>query len=326
MRHTTKCNTRRLLERLITVGRTTKMAMNPEEFQERLDAISEKDGVQYGRAHMLFDSEEKYGQAASQYKGYLALSDAFKCLFLETVETLNTECRMKIADPFSEYYAMFLPRLSHSFKSLCASERIALRGYPLHAYTILRNTFDNVVLTSAAVQKITDFYCIEGVERGKDPDLASIKKIRKKAEFDARAKITGDQSGLSASTIAELAKWDDLFDYEVHGARLSLAGAIDWMEGKAPLPVLPSFDERQFSMFVNRYCEIGWMVHRLLPFAQQKKTPLPVAWQEKWKILDNSFEIMVFALTEQCGKQIGAAIVELVKAKFPFDEKTVFTL
>ena len=300
--------------------------MSPGEFQRRLDAISEQDGVPYGRAHGLFDSEEKYGHAAVQYKGYLALSDAFKCFFLESVETLNTECFSKITTPLSEYYAIFLPRISHSFQSLCAAERVALRGYPLHAYTLLRNTFDNVVLTSAAVQKITDFYSIEGVDHGKAPDLASITRIRKRAEREARAKMTGDQSGLSSSTIAELAKWDALFDFEVHGARLSLARAQDWMKGKAPLPVLPTFDEKQFAIFVNRYCEIGWMAHRLLPLSQPKQAPLPAAWQEKWKILDDSFEIMVFSLTEQFGKQIGAAIVELVKTKFPFNEKTLFTL
>lgn len=300
--------------------------MSPGEFQKRLDAISEHNGVPYGRAHSLFDSEEEYSHAALQYKGYLALTDGFKCLYLETVETLNTECRPKITAPLSEHYAIFVPRVAHSFQSLCGAERVALCGYPLHAYTLLRNTFDNVVLTSAAVQKITDFYSIEGVGPGKAPDLASIRKIRKKAEFEVRAKMTGDQSGLSTTTIAELAKWDALFDMEVHGARLSLAWAQDWMKGKAPLPVLPAFVEQQFSMFVNRYCEIGWMVLRLLPLIQPQQAPFPPPWQEKWKILDDSFEIMVSSLTEQCGKPIGAAIVELVKAKFPFDERTAFTL
>ncbi len=300
--------------------------MSPGEFQQRLDAISEKDGVPYGRAHMLFDSEEEYGHAATQYKGYLALTDAFKCLYLETVEILNTECLPKITTPLSENYAIFVPRVAHSFQSLCAAERTALRGYPLHAYTLLRNTFDNVVLTSAAVQKITDFYSIEGIEPGKAPDFTSIKKIRKKAEFEARIKMTGDQSGLSASTLAELAKWDALFDFEVHGARLSLSWAQDWMKGKAPLPVLPTFVEQQFSMFVNRYCEIGWMVLRLMPLIQPQQAPFPTSWQDKWKIVDDSFEITVSSLTEQCGKPIGAAVVEFVKAKYPFNERTTFTL
>ena len=303
------------------------MAVSPEEFQTRLDAMSECNGVPYGRAHLLFDKEEQHQQAALQYKGYLALSDAFKCFFLETVELLNTECLLKITTPLSEYYAIFMPRIAHSFQSLCGAERIALRGYPYLAYTLLRNTFDTLILTSAAVQRITDFYSIEGIEPGKNNvDLAAVKKLRKKAEFNARSKMTGEESGLTAVTVAELAKWDELFDFEVHGARLSLAAAQEWMKGKAPLPVLPIFNEKQFAIFVNRYCEIGWMVHRLLPLVQSTAAPLSGTWQEKWRTLDDSFEIVVLSLTEQFGKQIGAAIKELVEVKFPFNDKSVFPL
>jgi hypothetical protein len=61
------------------------MALSSEEFVKRLDAISESDDVPYGRAHLLFDEEQKHQQAILQYKGYLALSNASKCFFLETV-------------------------------------------------------------------------------------------------------------------------------------------------------------------------------------------------------------------------------------------------
>jgi|ERR1039458_1300696 hypothetical protein len=124
------------------------MAISPEEFVKRLDAISEYKGVPYGRVHLLFDEEEKHGQATLQYKGYLALSDAFKCFFLETVELVNTECRPKVKTALSEFYPLFVPRLAHAFQSLCGAERVSLRGYPYHGYTLLRNVFDNLVLTS----------------------------------------------------------------------------------------------------------------------------------------------------------------------------------
>lgn len=139
------------------------MALSPEEFIKRLEAISESDGVPYGRAHLLLEEEQKHQQAILQYKGYLALSDAFKCFFLETVELINTVCRPKVTTPLSEFYGLFVPRLAHGFQSLCGAERVAICGYPYHAYTLLRNTFDSVALTSAALQKIADFYSIEGV-------------------------------------------------------------------------------------------------------------------------------------------------------------------
>src|SRR3990172_706274 len=137
------------------------MPMSPEEFTKRLDAISESEGVPYGRAHLLFDEEEKHAHATLKYKGHLALSDAFKCFFLETVELTNVELCPKIKAPLSELYALFVPRLAHSFQSLCGAERIAIRGYPYHAYTLLRNVFDTVLLLSGGMQKMADLYSIE---------------------------------------------------------------------------------------------------------------------------------------------------------------------
>ncbi len=138
--------------------------------------------------------------------------------------------------------------------------------------------------------------------------------------------MTGSDSGLTQDTKDELLKWDALFDFEVHGARLSLAAAQGWMKGLEPLPVLPRFDEMQFAMFLNRYCEVGWMVHRLTPALQPPGVLLPEAWTDKWRILDDSFELTVNSLTAQMGKRIGGAIVELVKAKFPFNEQSAFPL
>lgn len=302
------------------------MAMSPEEFVKRLDSISEHKGVPYGRAHLLFDEEEKHGQSILQYKGYLALSDAFKCMFLETVESFNTECRPKVKAPLSAFYALFVPRVAHSFQSLCGAERVAICGYPYHGYTLLRNVFDNLVLTSAALQKITDFYSIEGIDPGKPFDPNAVRKLRKATEFAVREKMTGSQSGLSKQTLDELAQWDALFDYETHGARLSLTHAQGWLRGTEPLPVLPKFVDSAFAMFMNRFAEVGWMAHRLTPLVQPPGTPLSDRWREKWRIVDESFEITVDSLTKQLGKNIGAAIVEFVKSKFPFNDQSHFPL
>ncbi len=295
-----------------------------DQFEKRLDAISEFGGVPYGRAHLLFDEEDAHSRACLQYKGFLALSDAFKCFFLETVERINTECRPKLTWPLPEFYVLFAPRLAHSFKSLCGSERLALKGYPYHACTILRNTFDNLVLSSAALQGITTFYLIEGLEVGKLFDPKSAKKIRKETEFDVRRMMTGSKSGLNKVTIDALTKLDEVFDYEVHGGRLSLADNQPWMKGEAPLSVLPTFQERAFGMFMNRYCEIAWMTHRLIPLLQPSEASLEKAWREKWETLDSAFETMVNSLTVQLGKGVGKAVDEFVKSKFSFSASSVF--
>ncbi|MBW8365339.1 MAG: hypothetical protein K0M39_12380 [Rhizobium sp.] len=311
---------------LCTYKALSDMPVTIEQFMKRLQTISEHNGVAYGRAHLLFDAEEAHGSAILQYQGYLALSDAFKCFFLETVEQINTDCRPKIKKPVSEFYPVFVPRVSHGFLSLCGAERIAIKGYPFQGYTLLRNIFDNLVLSSAALQKVTDFYSLEGLVPGNQFNPDDAKKLRKKTEYVVRKQMTGDQSGLPPVTIAELAQWDALFDYETHGARLSATHAMDWMKGQGALPVLPKFNEMSFAMFMNRYSEVAWMLHRLIPVLQVAEVPFSEAWREKWQILDESFEQTVNSLSEQLGKAIGAAIVEFVKAKFPFNGKSTFPL
>lgn len=306
------------------------MELSPEEFVKRLDAISESEGIPYRRVHFLLRQEQKYKEAVLPYKGYFALSNAFKCFFLETVERINTDSRGKITAPISEFYAMFVPRMAHGFQSLCGAERVATWGYPFHAYTLLRNTFDTLVLTSASLQKITDFYSLEGVEHekpsGQPLDIIAIQKRRKNTEHEVRRKMTGRQSNLTSETLDALNKWDMLFDFEVHGARLSLGETQGWMQGTEPLPVTPQFKEIPFGMFMNRYCEVGWMTHRLIPALQLPGMPLHDAWKMKWNVLDASFEQIMNSLTKHAGKPIGAAIVELVNTKFPFNEHSTFPL
>lgn len=98
------------------------------------------------------------------------------------------------------------------------------------------------------------------------------------------------------------------------------------MKGQGALPVLPKFEEMPFTMFMNRFSEVGWMLHRLIPLLQVAEAPLSDGWRDKWQVLDESFAQTVESLTQQLGKAIGAAVVELVKVKFPFTAKHVFPL
>jgi hypothetical protein len=302
------------------------MAITPEEFVARLQSIAESNGVPFGRLPLLHQAEQAHALAVLNYKGYVALSDTFKCFFLETVEQINANIRPRVTAPLSEFYPIFVARLTHAFQSLCGAERLALSGYPYQAYTTLRNTYDNVLMGSAAVQGFTDFYRLEGVVPDQPLDMVAVKRLRKKTEFEVQDIMVGVKSALSADTLTELKRWDDLFDFEVHGGRLSLAGSMDWMKGQGPLPVVPRFEESQFAMYLNRYCEIAWMVHRMIPLFQPPGLLIRAPWPEKWRVLDESFEATVHSLTQQFGKKIGAAIVELVKVKFPFSDFSTYPL
>jgi hypothetical protein len=156
------------------------MPVTVEQFMKQLDAISEHKGTAFARAHLLFEAEDEHANAVLQYKGYLSLSDALKCFFLETVERINLECRPKITQPLSEFYPIFVPKVSHGFLSVCGAERAAIKGYPYLGYTALRNVFDGLLLTSAALQKMTDFYSLEGIVRDKPIDPWKRKSCERK--------------------------------------------------------------------------------------------------------------------------------------------------
>lgn len=303
------------------------MSLTPKEFMDRLESISVYEDKPYGRCSLLFDEEKNYGiRAADKMSGYLALSDAFKCFYLETVERLNTECRPKVTTPLSEFYPMFFARLNNNFETLVAAERVALHGYPHQAFTMHRNNFDNAVLTAAAMQGFTDFYSIEGVVPGQAFDEKSMKALRKKTEFAIQDVMLGCKSGLSEETVEALNKINNTFDLEVHGSRLSLAKAANWFKGVAPLRIMPTFEPRAFSLHMNRYLEVAWMVCRMIPLIQPPEAPLAGDWQEKWRVLDDSFRLMCDAMTSECGKPFGAAFIEFVYSKLPFTAETVFPL
>lgn len=302
------------------------MSLSVEEFQKRLDEISEYEGVPYGRVNLLFDAEQNFANATIKYKGFFVLSDAFKSFVFETIERFNSEIAPCIASPMSENYPQFLPRITQSFRTLCASERVSLSGYPYQGYTLLRNEFDSAILTSACLQGITDFYKVSGIDPATPHDEKTAKKLRKDTEFEVRKVMTGSKSGLSDQTRRELEALDALFDFETHGSRLSLSHAGDWMKGFKPLPIVPKFEERAFVLFMNRFSEISWMMHRLLPMIQPEKPQFGDDWKGKWKIVDDSFKHLVNSLTTENKLPVGAAVVEFVESKFPFNEDSGFPI
>ena len=176
------------------------MGISPEEFVKRLHDISESDSRPYGRLRLIAEEEQKYNFKVLQYEGHFALSNAFKCFFLETVELVGSHCRPRVTAPVPEFYGFFVPRMVHAFHSLCGTERVAISGYPLLAYTVLRNVFDNLILASASLQEFADFYRVEGIERGKPLDIKAIKTLRKRTEHDVRLKMMGKERGGSGNS------------------------------------------------------------------------------------------------------------------------------
>lgn len=303
------------------------MKITKDNFEILLSEISEHNGRSYGRAFAIFDAQDSHGlKCSSEFKGFFALSDAFKCFFLESIELLNILYLSKPKAPISSNYILFLPRIIISFRSLCGAEHIAVKGYPLDSLTLLRNIFDNLILTSAALQKIISFEEIDALNEEDQRDQKRIKNKRITVERRVRKIMTGNESGLTESTLIELSKLNDFFDLEVHGSRLSLNFAHPWMTGESPLPFIPKYSETAFAMFMNRFWEVAWMLHRLTPYLQPINSLFGNKWGHKWEVLDSSFGKFSEALTAQAKKKIGIALVEFVNTKFPFKNSSFFPL
>lgn len=305
--------------------------LSPADFEKRLRSITEQCGD--GTIGMLHRAEAAHMDGVNQkLSGFVALSNAFAATSLDTFQRLNTEAIGKVKTPLSEHYPLLLPRLLHACTVVRASFVTASSGYPMQAYTSLRNTFDDNVMTSAAVQKITTFYDIEGLDlghqpkAGEEPDMKAVGARRRKNEFEVAKVMQGEASGLSDVARADLRKLNFLFDFETHGARLSLARAMNWMKGAGTLDLAPEFDAARFAMFMNRYCEVAWMTHRMLPLLQPPEAPLSEQWRNRWSALDESFQLTVEALSEGGKKTVGKSLVEFVTSKFPFDAGNTFPL
>ena len=110
--------------------------MENDEFRVKLRAISVHEGVEWGRAALLANAEQDFEESVEEtLGGFLDLTNATNCFFLETVERINTECRPHVKIPLSEFYPLFMSRLVLNFNSLCGAQRLALNGYPLLSYT-----------------------------------------------------------------------------------------------------------------------------------------------------------------------------------------------
>jgi hypothetical protein len=299
-------------------------AMNSKEFQIRLEKMYEIGGVKFGRLRHMMAAEGDFAAAMDQYRGYAALIDASKCHFLEAVERFNLEIQPCVAEPVASSHAMFVEKLVYIFQSLRVAEIAARNGYPMHGVTLLRNAYDNAVLTSSVLLGLTTFTALAGVRPNEPFEPRKAKRNRK--EQRVRRKMDGRDSGLSSDTQSILQTFGEIYDAETHGGQVSQSYTFNWLKGSEPLPVAPSFSERKASLFLNRHIEVAWMAHRLLPSLQFPGHHLAFAWATKWDAIDDSFRVMSMAATEQLGKPFGAAVCEFVRSKFPFDSKAEFPM
>lgn len=296
------------------------------KLDQHLQNIADYNGVPFGRLARYWEAESQHIEVMRvRHDGSLMISRTFQCFFLETIELLNKSTDT-IPQDGPAFYTRFVAKLVHVFQQLCASELLAMHGYPFPAFAQLRNIFDHLVLISAAMQKLTDLFEIEGIEPDKAIDQKKSKQLRKKAESRVRESMTGKFSGLSEQTAANLIIWNDLFDFEVHGSKLSLGIVSNFVHGTGRLAVFPEYKALPSINYATRTCEITWMTHRLVPLLQHSTLRFPDEWRLKWDLLDEAIETAVRHFADQQEQKVSLAIVELVNSKFPFSARTAYPL
>lgn len=267
---------------------------------------------------LLLGAEAKHATAIQQHcSSYLALANDFKCFFMETSQLLSKESH---SGARIEAYNLFVLRAIHSFKSLCAADKLAFFGYPYHGFVLLRNLFNDLVLTSAALGDLKIFYHIQGIQPEEKPDnIDLVTKLRRKTEREMQSQMIGSKSKLSQSTIDELKRIKMTFNWETHASLFSLIQAVDSIKEAGGIYPLPTFEQKAIAFFISRFCQVGWMTHRILPPLQLSSTLFPDDWRRKWHAIDERFCAFVKAYPKT-----GAAMDEFISAKFPFDEHSVF--
>lgn len=303
---------------------TIQMRPEAEEVIARLGEMFVKDDIPYARMFSLIDIEDAHGtHVAGRFLGFYSLGDGFKCFFFDTIDRLN-ELAPRAPRALPSDYPLFVARLVLAMRLLRSTEVAAMRGYPLQGYASLRNAMESLVLISGALQGVSDFHGIEGVKEGEERDFDLIYTERMKTEKMIFDWAWGDTSRLSEQVKREIISWRRSFNFETHGSRFSLAATKGWLEGREPLSVVPRFDGKDFSIYMNSYVQVAWMAHRLLPFLQPPELPLSEEWRGRWGEIDGYFRHFVESTSVDLGRKIGEAFSEFVTSKFPFQATNTF--
>jgi len=301
--------------------------------QKHLEDTFNQGGIVGGRLLEIIQVEDAYSEFINNnYHGYNVLTDSFLSFFMQTLEAAE---HMRITQQHEPrpWYGPLLLSQAINFQTFRATENLLRKGYPLSSYSILRDLKDRAIVLGAIANGITTyqkaFGLIEAEAQEKEEAIKVLYNMKKRRTRDERFVLEymlGQKSGIPNSYRQELQIWQELFHLEVHGGRQSyVAYGIDWLQGRAPLPILPKPIPISITMYLNRSNEIAWMLLRTLTLLQPAPKAFGEKWCNEWKILDESFMTMVDAL-EEIGKKIATSFKYLMKNKFNFTpDRTFYT-
>ena len=303
--------------------------MRWEELQQELEEAFTTEGILGKRILAIAQRELDYKiLVESTFRGHQVLSLSFQEFFAETLEisaSVWKEDNRKPTPPtFSEIFRWQLA----NFRNLRASTIIFSNGYPFDGLARLRQLKESALFLGAMLAGLTTYPKINGddpndIEKGGTftrEESGKRRTRRKKEESRVLGLMLRKKSGFSVHQLAELETWEGFFHSEVHGTRLTRF--ID-IRADRPITLAPSFVELSCAMFINRYSEICWMLHRTMPILQLSYRKFGNEWARKWDLLDINFQETEKGLVT-LGKPIGRAITDFVTSKFNFSPDYCF--
>jgi len=257
-----------------------------------------------------------------KFHGHRILLDSFIDFFAQTL-THAIARRLRNGWPQGQsWYPVCVLEFITQFRGMRAAEILSMSGYPLDGYALQRNLVEQALYIGAVVNGTSSFQALmgtKGVDSSKkwtEDDHQTIFKNRLAEEKRVMRIMSGDEAGLGAGEIEALAKWQRLFNLQVHGSRFThYREAAKWLVEKGTPSVGPRIDDDASAMYMNRASEIGWLMLRAFPFLQLEDAPFDDDWQAKWHVLDDSFRKSVEGLSN-LGKKIGSAFIAMIDAKF----------
>jgi hypothetical protein len=301
-------------------------------WQNKLLAAFSQNGTPGGRflANAIAEEQKTGAEFMDKYYGHRVLTDSFMEFFGEALHSQWAYNNSKGWPQNLPHYGPGLILYLTVYRSIRSSEVLSANGYVLAAYAVQRTIKDQLMVLGAAANGFADFSELFGWKEIQGKDWTEAQKVqliksRQKFESKIREKIMGKRSELPVETQAELARWDHLFNWEVHRSLFSYTRAAQrlFVDRDLSFKLGPSPDDLAAAMFLNRSMELNWIALRLLPYMRRPDTPPSEDWNAKWSLLDESFKFMFDGFNE-LGKKIAPAYYEMLQAKFKFDPGTYF--
>lgn len=297
--------------------------MTGPEMISSLAATFKSNGVIGGRLESVFADEEDVGrQLLERFRGNDVLMHSFLDFFIETLEIVRDDIARNGWLKGAPNYPIAWVCFSNLFRRFRACELLGMKGYPLDAYSLIRDIKDRAFAIAGVAHNVAIFSQVVGAVEPPSPmdrDEYAKRSVRIRKDLDQKVswRLIGRNSGLSLEIQKDLSLWDGFFNHEVHGAALSLTNELLSVTRGAAPSIGPTFDQGSFAMYLNRSVEIGWLLLRLLPYLQREENAFGNMWHAKKLLLDDCFRFMLETLSS-LGKSIGDALIALVDKNFVF--------